>query len=90
MKENPPPGNHHAAGMEKAFHFSFPHDETFPIKQDCGLKKLDGFGGKGFLQPRRKSATPRDSIQKTLKPDPPSSGMFFEKGFCKPVHGGKQ
>lgn len=70
MKENPPPGNNQAARMEEAFHFSFPHDETFPIKQDSRLKKLDGFGGQGFPQPRRKSATPRDSIQKNLNPGP--------------------
>jgi hypothetical protein len=77
MKENPSAGNNQAARMEEAFFFSFPHYETFPIKQDCRLKKLDGFGGKRFLRPRLNSATPRDSIQKTLNPDHPFSRHAF-------------
>jgi hypothetical protein len=74
----------------EAFFFSFPHDETFLIKKDYRLKKLDGFGGKGFLQPQLNSATRRDYNQKASSPGPTSSGMLLEKESCNPANGGKQ
>jgi hypothetical protein len=74
----------------EAFFLSFPHDETFPIKKDSCLKKLDEFGGKGFLRPQKKYATKRNYMKKIRAPIAPLSGMLLENGFCKPAYGGKQ